>query len=454
MAISRRRFLHAAALSLGFAGLHRHLAWGSPAIESRFGPLVPDPEGVLDLPKGFSYQLLSRVGDPMADGLLVPGKADGMAAFPGPKGRTLLIRNHEVNPTELAASPFGASNELLKTIPAQSLYDGGHGAAPHLGGTTTLVYNHQTRTVEKEFISLAGTSTNCAGGPTPWQSWISCEETTGRAGEDLEQDHGYNFEVPATAEIHRADPIPLRAMGRFKHEAIAIDPHTGVVYQTEDQEDSLIYRFIPDEPGVLARGGRLQVLAVIDKPSLETRNWEEQLVRPGEKMAIRWIDIDEVESPEDDLRHRGFADGAARFARGEGMWYGHDSIYFTCTEGGPNQKCQIFRYRPSRFEATPAEDRAPGTLELFVEPNDEAIIDKADNLTVSPFGDLIVCEDGSGGNNLIGITPSGQIYPFAHNAMNNSELAGATFSPDGQVLFVNIQHPGDTLAIYGPWNRT
>ena len=142
MTISRRRFLHAAALSLGFAGLHRHLAWGSPAIESRFGPLVPAPEGVLDQPKEYSYQLLSRVGDPMADGLLVPGKADGMAAFPGPEGRTLLIRNHEVNPTEMAASPFGASNDLLKTIPAESLYDGGHGAAPHLGGTTTLVYKY------------------------------------------------------------------------------------------------------------------------------------------------------------------------------------------------------------------------------------------------------------------------------------------------------------------------
>ena len=171
-------------------------------------------------------------------------------------------------------------------------------------------------------------------------------------------------------------------------------------------------------------------------------------------MAVRWVDIENVESPENDLRFQGFeGKGCAVFARGEGMWYGHGSIYFTCTSGGPHQHCQIFRYRPSPDEGTAAEDKAPGTLELFVEPDDAALIDRADLITVTPFGDLIVCEDGGNGNNLVGIKPSGEIYRFAHNAMNGSEFAGATFSPDGQVLFVNIQHPGHTFAIYGPWDR-
>ena len=455
MPVSRRRFLKSAtALSLGFAGLHRHLAWGDPTAANRFGPLVPDPESVLDLPEGFGYRILSQVGDPMDDGLLVPGKADGMAAFPGPKDRTLLVRNHESKPNEYWASPFGEKNELIKTIPQEAIYDRGHGAAPHLGGTTTLVYNHQTKAVEREFLSLAGTSTNCAGGPTPWNSWITCEETLNLAGDTIERDHGYNFEVPATADIRRADPVPLKAMGRFKHEAIAVDPRTGIVYETEDQVDSLIYRFIPDQPGKLAAGGRLQALVVIDQPSLDTRNWEQTLVHRGEQLTIRWIGMDEIDSPHDDLRPRGFAAGAARFARGEGMWQGHDAIYFTCTEGGADRRCQIFRYRPSPHEGTPMEAQTPGTLELFIEPNDEDIIDKADNVTVSPFGDLIVCEDGGGGNNLVGVTPAGAIYRFAHNAMSDSEFAGATFSPDGQVLFVNLQHPGTTLAIYGPWNRS
>ena len=457
MPTSRRRFLKsAAAISLGFASLHRHIAWAAPlGAENRFGPLATDPKGILDLPEGFSYKVISTVGDSMDDGLLVPGNADGMAAFTGPNGRTILIRNHELKPKAVQASPFGANNELIDTIPREAFYDRGHGKAPHLGGTTTLVYDPKTGMVEREFLSLAATSNNCAGGPTPWNSWITCEETVDLAGGTHEQDHGYNFEVPATAEIQRAAPVPLKAMGRFKHEAIAVDPRTGIVYQTEDQKDSLIYRFIPNTPGKLHAGGRLQALVVIDQARLDTRNWNETLVHLGEPMAVRWADIENVEAPSsDDLRYQGhFVHGAARFARGEGMWYGHDSIYFTCTEGGANHRCQIFRYRPSPHEATADEHNKPGTLELFVEPNNDEIIDKADNVTVSPFGDLIVCEDGGGGNNLVGVTPEGQFYRFAHNAMNNSEFAGATFSPDGQVLFVNIQHPGNTLAIYGPWDQ-
>lgn len=455
MPATRRQFLKsAAAISLGFAGLHRHIAWAAPINpEDRFGPLITDPEGILDLPEGFSYRIISTVGNLMDDGLLVPGNADGMAAFPGPEGRTILVRNHELSPGARAAGPFGENNERLHKIPKQDLYDWGRGKSPCLGGTTTVVYNMQSDEIEKEFLSLAGTTVNCAGGPTPWYSWITCEENTALIDTVHQQDHGYNFEVPASAKIGRAAPLPLKAMGRFKHEAIAVDPRTGIVYETEDQDDSLIYRFIPAVPGKLAKGGRLQALVVIDQPSLDTRNWEQTLVRPGEQLAIRWIDMDDIDSPNEDLRQRGFADGAALFARGEGMWYGHNSIYFACTSGGVAKKGQIFRYRPSPHEGTPQEDKAPSTLELFVEPNNGDLVDKADNLTVSPFGDLILCEDGGEGNNLVGVTPAGQLYRFAHNAKNTSEFAGVTFSPDGQVLFVNIQHPGDTLAIYGPWDQ-
>ena len=138
MPVSRRQFLKSAtALSLGFAGLHRHLAWGDPTAANRFGPLVADPESVLNLPEGFSYQILSQVGDSMDDGLLVPGKADGMAAFPGPKGRTLLVRNHESKPNAQQASPFGEKNERINTIPQEAFYDRGHGAAPRPWFTIT-----------------------------------------------------------------------------------------------------------------------------------------------------------------------------------------------------------------------------------------------------------------------------------------------------------------------------
>lgn len=449
MPVSRRQFLKsAAAVSVGFAGLHRHLAWGDSARANRFGPLVRDPAGILDLPEGFSYRILSRVGQAMDDGLRVPGAADGMAAFPGAEGRVVLVRNHELSSGAREAGAFGDANEALYKLPKEDLYDWGHGELPGLGGTTTVVYNPQTGAVEREFLSLAGTAVNCAGGPTPWHSWVSCEETTQRMDAPIEKDHGYNFEVPATTAIRRAAPVPLKAMGRFRHEAIAVDPRSGIVYQTEDTDDGLIYRYIPDAPGKLT-AGRLQALAAIDHPSLDTRNWEKELVRRGEPLAVRWVDIENVESPGDDLRLQGFdGKGCARFARGEGMWYGREAIYFACTSGGRQKKGQIFRYQPS-----PDENKAPGTLELFVEPNDGDLVDNADNLTVSPFGDLIVCEDGSGDNNLVGVTPAGQIYRFGHNRMNESEFAGATFSPDGHVLFVNIQHPGTTLAIYGPWDQ-
>jgi secreted PhoX family phosphatase len=151
------------------------------------------------------------------------------------------------------------------------------------------------------------------------------------------------------------------------------------------------------------------------------------------------------------LRRRGLAQGAACFARGEGAWYGNDAIYVACTNGGRKKKGQIWRYVPSLFEGAPEERNDPGKLELFVEPNDGDLVDNADNLTVAPWGDLIVCEDGEDEQFLVGVTPKGEFYKFGKSAAGDSELAGVTFSPDGTTLFVNIQHKGLTLAITGPW---
>jgi secreted PhoX family phosphatase len=450
--VSRRRFLRtAAAVTVGFAGLKRHALWAEAApIEHGYGSLVPDPEGILDLPKGFSYRIISRTGDAMDDGLLLPGEPDAMATFSGPQGRTLLVRNHELTAGAKEVGAFGEHNQRIDKLSKEEFYDWGRGTDPGLGGTTTVVIDPEGR-VERQFLSLAGTVRNCAGGPTPWGSWITCEETVQLADESYEQHHGYNFEVPAQSEIGRAQPVPLRDMGRFNHEAVAVDPQSGAVYETEDRGDGLIYRYLPHTKGALASGGRLQALAVVDAPSLDTRNWEETLVRPGERMAVRWIDMENVRSPKDDLRLRGFAQGAARFARGEGMWYGREAIYFACTSGGPNRKGQIWRYVPSPVEGTSAEGQQPGQLELFVEPNDGGVVDMADNLTISPWGDVVICEDGPEDQYLVGITPEGQFYKLAHNAHNHSEFTGSVFSPDGQTLYVNIQTPGLTLAIRGPW---
>ena len=403
--------------------------------------MVSDPAGIMDLPSGFSYKIVSRAGDPMNDGFYVPGAADGMAAFEGPSGYTVVVRNHEVNSGAAPAmGAFGPDNALLSKLDPTLLYDAGTDGNPALGGTTTFVYDTARQELVSQYLSLAGTLRNCAGGPTPWNTWITCEEVTTRAGEDeAARDHGYAFQVPASAAPTVAIPEPLRAMGRFRREAVAVDPATNIIYQTEDTQDSLIYRFIPDDPSDIAAGGRLQALRVRGKPSLDTRNWDAQTVSVGTELEIDWLDIEDVEAPLDDLRLRGFDQGAARFARGEGMWYGNGAVYFACTNGGKAKCGQIWRLIPDR------------TLELFIEPNDPGLIENADNLTVTPWGDLIVCEDGSNEQFLVGVTPEGELYKFARNAVSNSELAGATFSPDGTTLFVNIQNDGLTLAITGKW---
>ena len=466
--LSRRRFLHSgaaaglSAVGLAFSGCQHLLAKKvySWLPNCKF---VGTPNRWLDLPAGFSCHPISQVGEEMDDGLLVPGRHDGMAAFAGTHGRVILMRNHELYAHEVRQGAFGTFNIRLRRAARKKLYDAGRGILPCLGAVTTVVYNPRTGKVDKHFLSLAGTLRNCSGGPTPWGTWVTCEENVQRAGMFFEQDHGYNFEVPVASVPQLTKAVPLRAMGRFNHEAIAVDPRSGVVYQTEDRSDGLFYRFIPTRKGQLAAGGRLQALRVLDQKGADTRNWPfKRRVRVplGKVMSVAWVDLDSIDAPDDDLRMRGFEEkGAARFARGEGIWCDGTAVYFACTSGGSQQKGQIWRYVPSPYEGTVRERRKPATLELFAEPEDSNLLENCDNLTVAPWGDLIVCEDGvicedgTKEEYLIGITPKGQLYRFARNAHNPSELAGATFSPDGSILFVNIQEPGITLAITGPWHE-
>lgn len=461
MSISRKHFLkQAGALTLGFSGLH--ILSGCRAsgeippdlISDAFGPLQSDPAGIFDLPEGFSYKIISTFGDLMDDGLHVPHRPDGMATFPGPDGLTIVIRNHEVNAAKGGdESAFGSDFSLTSKLDKEDFYDFGHDNNPGQGGTTTLVYDTKNQELIREYLSLAGTLRNCAGGLTPWNSWLTCEEIVMSSNDVYAKSHGYVFEVPASAEVIRAKPEPIREMGRFNHEAVAVDPNSNVIYQTEDESDGLLYRFIPDTPGNLLDGGKLQALAIKGSPALDTRNWDSETIEEGQKLDVEWIDTEGVDNPDDDLRFRGFSKGAARFARGEGMWYGNDAVYFACTNGGSVRMGQIWKYTPSDSEATEGEINNPGVLELFVESTDSSIIENADNLTVAPWGDLIVCEDTDEKQDLNGITPEGKVYKFGRNAKSNSELAGATFSPDGSTLFMNIQHSGLTLAITGPWQK-
>jgi secreted PhoX family phosphatase len=243
------------------------------------------------------------------------------------------------------------------------------------------------------------------------------------------------------------EAIPIKAMGRFVHEAIAVDPHTGIVYETEDRNPQCgFYRYIPDHRKNLAAGGRLQMLAIKDSPNFDTRTG----VTPFEPLHATWVDIDDPDpanAEADSLAvfKQGLAGGGAIFTRLEGAWSGDGSIFFNSTNGGAAGLGQVWKYKP--------RGHSGGILSLIFESPSADVLELPDNIVVTPGGGLILCEDGDGENFLRGLTQRGEIFDFALNVLNDSEFAGSTFSPDGETLFVNIQTPGITLAIWGPWEK-
>ncbi len=422
-----------------------------------YGELVPTAaknsgETFLALPKGFEYTVIGKVGGVMADKNATPAKHDGMATFKvGSELR--IVRNHEVTNSRLPikGSPIGANP-----------YDETAG-----GGTTTLVIDKKTRLIKRDFVSLSGTLVNCAGGSTPWGSWISCEETT--FGQSIRTDargnktggfakpHGYCFEVAASANS-AVTPIPLTAMGRFEHEAIAVDKKSGVVYLTEDMTPAGFYRFLPKRNKRLAEGGVLQMLKVKDKDNYDTRKGQ----KAGAGFTADWVTIENPDPPEADIDPRamqkeGFKKGAALFTRLEGCCADERGrIYFDATNGGDNGGGQIWMYEPTA--------KNEGRLTLLFESPSREILDMPDNICLRPkSAHLFICEDsdyiGTGGTRdqfMRILTPNGRIADFAKNItpkFEASEFAGSTFSKDGKTLFVNLQNVGATFAIWGDWSN-
>ena len=315
------------------------------------------------------------------------------------------------------------------------------------GGTTTLVLDADTLETKREFRSLAGTIRNCSGGVTPWGSWLTCEEYVSEAKDiapdKLGRDHGWVFEVPAGA-TGLVDAQPLKAMGRFNHEAACVDPQTGLVYLTEDRGDSVLYRFAPKVPGDLAKGGQLQAMRIAGLS--DTRNWDAVSMPVGKSYAVEWVPLDNVEAPQDDLRKRAADMGCSIISRGEGIHMGVDELFVCSTNGGAAKFGQVFKLVPGRGVA-------PDRFELFFESESQHQFNYGDNLTVGPNGHLIVCEDQYTpivDNHLRGITPDGKSYDFGRLRMQ-TELAGGCFSPDGKWFFVNAYSPTRTIAITGPW---
>lgn len=395
-----------------------------------YGPLVDDPAGFIDLPKGFSYRVISKLGDNMDDGGTVPDAADGMGCFDLGGGEIALVRNHELRPGQEAGAVLSTG------------YGKDADGVIYPGGTTTLVLDAKTLEVKHQHRSLAGTIRNCAGGITPWGSWLTCEEPGAKALPSL-KNHGFVFEVPASARdlVHA---VPLKAMGRFNHEAACVDPNSGIVYMTEDRDEGLLYRFIPNVKGELAKGGKLQALAAAKMR--DTRNWDNVQAQLRTGYRVSWIDLEDTDAPLDDLRLRGAAKGACLFARGEGIYMGEGEFFFCCTSGGAKKLGQIFRLGIGR-------GNAPDRLELFFESTSEEQFNYGDNICVAPNGHIMVCEDQYTlivDNYVRGIDKLGRPYPLAR-LHRQTEWAGPCFSPDGKTMFVNVYSPAATIAITGPW---
>ncbi|MGH9211977.1 MAG: alkaline phosphatase PhoX [Acidimicrobiales bacterium] len=431
----------------------------APKRPTTVGPGIdPDVEWVA-LPEGFKYSIFGVSGTVMSDGNVTPYGHDGMGAFRGHRGRVHLVRNHEVrDPAGIAAPPSPVR-----------VYDPMSG-----GGNTTLVIGFDRRGVprlESDFVSLSGTHTNCAGGEAPWGSWLTCEETTVGLANGFQAEHGYVYDVPSSAD-GPVRPVPLKGLGRFDHEALCVDPDSGIVYETEDNGDSGFFRFVPDRRGRLT-SGQLQMLKVKGVTNYDTRTGQ----RLGRELDVEWVDIDDPDPAvggSKTVYNEGFSKGAAIFRRLEGIWFDDGTVFFTSTDGGNAGQGQVWRYEPGRRHGhghgRGRHDRDEGELSLVYESPGSNTLSFPDNLNITPRGGIILCEDTGrppislpfSEQFLKGLTQRGEIFDFALNIADGREWAGACWSPGGQYLFVNTQgetaavanpRPSRTYAIWGPWRR-
>lgn len=455
-ALSRRALLSRSALTVVLAGSVEGL-FGTSAAQGKpnkpgkpgapgYGELVPDPAGRLSLPEGFSYVVVAEAGKTMLEsGEFTPSDADGTASFVRHGGNgSVLVMNHEISGRE----PFP-----VPAIPG-FVYDGTVG-----GGTTTIEVDKDGKRVS-EVVSLAGTLNNCAGGRTPWETWLSCEETESIKAKR----HGYVFEVDPYDQEANRDPQPILALGRFAHESVVVDPGTGVIYQTEDASNpnGLLFRWTPPAEAQPVGKGTLKALSP-EAGTLEALKAStlagahvpdlSVAVEPGTTYKCAWVNVPDRDATTSSLRKKFTSDQVTRSRKLEGMWWGDGGAYFVASFARTSDGSAVAHDGQVWF-IDPLADTIELKLRFAYTPNDQDNDpDGPDNITVSPYGGVILAEDGEGVNHLVGSTDSGEVFFFARNDASDSEFTGPTFSRNKKTLFANVQSPGITYAITGPFTK-
>jgi hypothetical protein len=381
--MQRRTFLRTASAGAGAVAFSGALWQGaataagtSTAGAGPYGPLrAPDANGVA-LPEGFRSRIVARSSLPVG-GILWHPAPDGGACYPDGDG-WIYVSNSEV---------------------------------PLVGGASAIRFRADG-SVDRAYRVLEGTNLNCAGGATPWRTWLSCEETW----------RGRVFE---TDPYGRREAVAHKAMGRFKHEAAACDPDRRVVYLTEDESDGCFYRYTPEVWGDLSRG-RLDVLC------------------ESAGGGVEWREVPDPSAPLFGRQTRHQVDAARHFDGGEGCHYANGTCWFTTK--GDNR---VWAYDAGRGELSVAYDA-------------DSPLDGVDNITGTPGGDLYVAEDG-GNMEINVITPEGVVAPVVRlDGHGDSEITGPAFSPDGSRLYFSSQRGtlgdpaglgGMTFEVSGPFRR-
>lgn len=474
MTITRRTLLGATAAA-GIVAASGGTAFAAPAKGQGKGlskavvqPVLDNivDNGQLALPKGFKAWRVGTIGveDLLSDrnGTVVgktPSNLDGTGAYEAGK-HIRLVRNHECR----------SNARVVVPLVEGTVYDAG---VPHGMGGNTVVELSQNGQFEQQWVALSGTIRNCAGGETPWNSWLACEEDVTKAGTSVvssvdgktyvtQKDHGYVFEVFADV-VAAQDPTPIKAWRRAVWEGAAIGPDRDIAYLTEDTGRGLFYRWLAPEGAKIGpyiaqqfgeNDGILQAAQLVRNGVPLVHYGQLTAADLNKPYEVTWVDGGaDRQAQQAHLRDQ--YPGATQHPKIEGCWTDGKGLWFTLSY---TNQSQINSYKASHGIDMTGDsgmivfyDYAANTMtvkEYYANGNAEGF-HGPDNIAVSPWGSVVICEDGNDPCSLIAFSEARGSREVARELADRGEWAGAVFNKSGSLLFASVQSDC-TYAISGP----